>query len=1756
MRKIGLFLAGMVLFALPGLTQKNIQLRNGVIKPVENITEAFINSYNSTAQKIDGSSWVLLQFKSNPAIAERTALKNAGVELLQYIPHNIFVAVVTSPLNAKLLRNNNAVSVMEVQPEHKIAAALLPNLNSSSGIEVMVSLFEKTPYESAEIMLNQQGFAITNAQFKKYDVIQVSVPAGKLWQLASFPFIQSIEALPPPPEDLNFNSRNSAKANILSSRVPGGYNLTGEGVTIGVGEVNGLHDHADFKDRLIGQPFYISNLNTYHSTHVHGIVGGAGLVYEPLAGYAPKSKLLTLTTSSTISVSGTPASQGMVISNNSYGAAQFCQRDLYSLAAFLADRDAVTNDHVVHVFGAGNSGNTACMAYPPGFSTMGNIYQISKSTITVGNILPTGELAASSSKGPAPDGRIKPELVTIGTNVLSTVAVNAYGYNSGTSMSSPAVAGGLGLLYQRYRQLHNGQNPKNSLMKAIICNTATDMGNKGPDFSFGFGSMNLLRAINTLDKESYFYDSVANQSTKTHSITVPAGTSQLKVMLYWQDPATSALSPKVLVNDLDLEVSTPSSGIVLPYVLDTLPSLVNNPAKRGEDHLNNIEQVVVDNPVPGTYSIRVKGTEVGYLPPQRYSLVYDIVPDDAVLTFPFGGESLVPGENVNIQWDSWGHSTSTFHLQYSADDGATWQTINASVPADKRQFSWTVPSMVTNKARVRLTRNEDARTTTSNTFIIIGQPLLALSLAQCPEHITIEWSPVTGATDYEVMMVRNGEMASVNIVTGVNNYIFRNLSIDSVYWVTVRPRLNGVPGRRAVAVSRKPDSGACAGSISDHDLKPATIEAPVFGRQFTSKMLTSNETVSVRIKNMDDAPVTGFSVHYSVDNDPWVHENSTLTIPALGEISVSFSVPYDFSAIKNYTLKVVAKNAGDINELNDTLTYVVRHVPNPVLDLATIPTDGFEQLASRTYTKTAWAFIGAERIDYEKESGSGYFSSNDIASTGANQHNITLYPPGNGNQHITGTYNLLAYDTALHRIGLDFVYTKFSENGPANDTLFIRGNDAQPWIAVFPLDPGFAQYVTNKLVGPIIVTDYLKATHQNFSSSFQVRFSQQTSGTGYTLDDIRLFNLTNDAGIVSIDSLRPRNCAGGNATPIRITIENRSRHAMIDVPVRYRINNGPVITEAVTLPAASTTRYTFTAKADLSSFSDATIDVWTELAGDTYNLNDRKTIVTRNHPMITTLPYLENFENGNGNWYSEGTNSSWQYGTPSATFINGAASGNKAWKTNLNGTYNNSETSYLYSPCFDISALNKPMISISIAINTDSCTICDLAIMSYSTNGGVDWRSVFGPQSSGYNWPNVFRSRYYTRWHVASSRLSDTIGQVQFRLLFRSDAGINGDGIAVDDIHIYDSTAAVYDNNSNSNVISKMANGNEWIDFKDNDRLIASIHPRGQDLGTTTVQSFSHSGAPNFQGQYYLKRNFNIKSANTINDSVIVRLYVPDRETDSVLFAYNCPTCTKPANAYQFGISQYNSSRMAELNGLLPDNVKGDWKFIPPVAVKTVPFQKGYYLEFKTKSLSEFWLNNGGINKNSYLPVKFNTFSATRGAGNTGDIHWETASEINIQRFEIEVAKGNDAYLQDSYTKVGEVSSGGASVSAQTYQYTDAEPNKEGVYYYRIKALDVYGNYSYSKAAPIVYNNEYVWNIAPNLSGGLFNLVYQVNAGDEVSLEIFNSVGSLIKTEQFKGNGFIDQHAIDLRNTKYAGGLYFVKVKSGSYKGVFRIIKQ
>jgi hypothetical protein len=285
-----------------------------------------------------------------------------------------------------------------------------------------------------------------------------------------------------------------------------------------------------------------------------------------------------------------------------------------------------------------------------------------------------------------------------------------------------------------------------------------------------------------------------------------------------------------------------------------------------------------------------------------------------------------------------------------------------------------------------------------------------------------------------------------------------------------------------------------------------------------------------------------------------------------------------------------------------------------------------------------------------------------------------------------------------------------------------------------------------------------------------------------------------------------------------------------------------------------------------------------------------------------------------------------------------------------------------------------------------------------------------------------------------------------------------------------------------------------------------------------------------------------------------VRFYFLDTETEAMIAATGCVGCSKPSMAYDLGVSKYSNVTKSLENGSLTDNTGGSWQYILPAAAVKVPFDKGYYAEFKVKNFSEFWLNNGGPNGNQSLPVELTRFTAKKQNNNVVLTEWATASEINTSRFEIEVAKGNDELNRNKFVKIGEVVSAGNSSTQQLYSFVDNENGKSGVRYYRLRMIDQDGKFTYSAVRPVVFDEEIRWQVFPNPSSGIFQLVYQLNAGEMMTVLVHDVNGKMIKSLNLTGSGFVQKSQIDLRGTEFASGMYLLNLRSVSENKVFHIV--
>lgn len=1778
-------------------------LKSGSFLPEKNISTLQLDEFNKTVGKTAVPLLAIIQFEELPTVFQQQQLLQAGIRLLDYVPNNAYTASISSTLNATQLLQWRVRAVAPLTATQKMQPALASGsypahaIKVAGTIDVWISFPLSQEVEKVIKELQARNFDIRSTQFISSRIISLRISTARLQELASLPFVEYVEAAPGEDQPLNNYSRNNSRANMLSKPLSsGGRNLRGEGIVIGIGD-NADPIHVDFTGRKISRAALPFN---YHGTHVHGIATGGGIWNELYTGHAPKANFVTQAFSGVwTNAPAYFADHRMVITNNSYGNTTLdCNYSgFYDTYSRLLDQQAISLPQVLNTFAAGNSGigfPLNCSPFPAGFKSVLGGYQSAKNVITVGNTYPNGVIFPQSSRGPVKDGRIKPEITAQGSFVVSTATFIDYFQNTGTSMANPAVAGGLALLYQRYRQLHGaGTNPDNGLMKAILCNSATDLGNTGPDYTYGFGFMNLLRAVELLEAGNYVQNNVITGEDKTFDITVPANTAQLKVMLYWNDPAAAPVSSKALVNNLDLRLTTTAPATYLPLILDSAAANVELNAQPGVDNLNNIEQVTINNP-SGTYTVHVAGTSVPVSAPQSYYVVYDVVPLSTTLTFPTGGEKLIPGESITISWDSYGNTSETFTLEYSADNGLTWNPpINNNIAANLRQYIWTVPATATNQARIRITRT--SATSTSDAFTILGAPAVSLSATQCEGYISVDWTSVTSATGYEIMKLQGDEMVSVATTgAGVNTYAIGGLSKDSVYWVTVRALNGSFTSRRDTAVFRQPNNGTCTGTISDNDLKIDAIVLPVSsGRLFTMTALSAVTPVTIRIKNLDDQPSSGnIDVSYSINGLLQQTETIAPVIAAGATYDHTFSILANLAAAGNYSFDVSVTKGTDPVTVNNTLTKLFKQLNNQPV---TLPfTDNLDAAPIQSFTTAQIGLPNLDRYDFVNSTIYGRirtFINTGIAYSGnrALTLDVERYTASGNTDSLTGTYNidLTGYNPSTDEIRLDFRYKNHGQNSNAAHKVWVRGSDGDTWKEAYDL---FANQNpvngTYRLTSSIEVSDVLAALPaQPITPSLQIRWGQygvhqaadNEGGGGYTFDDIRLYKVTDDLQLLSIDAPVASSCGLTASTPVSITVRNSSNTAVAAVPVRYRVDGGAWTTENIpTIAANSSTSFGFAAGADLSAVGNHLVEAEVVYPSDTFQDNDTVSVSLVNSPVITSFPHLEDFELGNGYWYSGGRLNSWEYGTPASSKIVRAASGSKAWKTRITGSYNDGEMSYLYSPCYNVSAMTNPTLSFSVAFDIEDCggSLCDGAYMEYSTDG-VTW-SRLGANGQGTNWYNkaysgnhLWSSETYDRWHVATIPLNVTgvsiplMTRMRFRFVMTSDPGLNKDGIAIDDIHVYDNVNGIYDGVTMASPVTQTINAgvNNWVHFLEAGKLVASVHPANQEMGATKAQAFINTGAVRINsGQYYHDRNITIQPGIpflTLADSILVRFYFLDTETEALINATGCGTCYKPRMAYELGVSKYSDPDDNFENGSVLDDNQGVWTFINSGKARKVPFDKGYYAEFKVNDFSEFWLNNGGFDNNQPLPATLVSFTARKKV-NSNDVlaEWITASEQQVNRFEVEVARGNADYQQNRFVKVGEVRSQGNSTTEQRYSFTDIESNKAGVRYYRLRIVDNDGSFRYSAIKPLIFNTDINWQVSPNPSAGLFNLIFQANDGEMLTVKVLDATGRTVQQYKKLTDGFLQKINVELSGVQFAPGLYLLEATVGEKRQTFKLLKQ
>ena len=538
---------------------------------------------------------------------------------------------------------------------------------------------------------------------------------------------------------------------------------------------------------------------------------------------------------------------------------------------------------------------------------------VAKNVLTVGAVsgLPLGYskkedvvMSSFSAWGPTDDGRIKPDIVADGVQVLSSISTSTTSYAAfdGTSMAAPNATGSLFLLQEYYSKLKSGAFLRSATLKGLAIHTADEAGTTpGPDYQFGWGLLNVEKAAavitaavpsnNSSTSPHLLYENTLAQGQSFTTTVVASGKGILKATICWTDvkgnvdTAASKLlnnRTKKLVNDLDIRITKGSgagSKTYLPWTLDVANPAA--PAVPGDNITDNVERIDIDSTVPGqTYTITVthKGTLVKGS--QAYSLLISGAGGAAYCTSASGGG----GARID--------SVSFKNIHSSNTAGSKTYTDNTALITDVEPVS-TVPIAVKVSTADATSNPRIVKVfvDVNNNGVFESNELLATS------------GVLTSATQ-----IYNGSVTLPALTVG-NLYLMRVIVQETSLATDVLAC--GAYGKGETQDFRlKAISGANDIAISDI-VSPVTNDC-ASGAQYLTVTISNNGTA-----DQSNIPLSA-TIATTAGTLATLAYTYPGTLPAKSSINYTFQTPFVTAAGTTYTITVTANLATDQLLTNNT----------------------------------------------------------------------------------------------------------------------------------------------------------------------------------------------------------------------------------------------------------------------------------------------------------------------------------------------------------------------------------------------------------------------------------------------------------------------------------------------------------------------------------------------------------------------------------------------------------------------------------------------------------------------------------------------------------------------------------------------------------------------------------------------------------------------------------------------------------------------
>lgn len=657
---------------------------------------------------------------------------------------------------------------------YKASTPLLIQLEHTPDADSILTQVSYTPHTTL-------AYAVVRTRSDRFSTAVVTVQKQQWQAFISQPAVLFADRIRRPRPEIIINTSNLTLNGVLITQQQFPL-VQGKRIVVSVKEDRFDTTDIDLKGRYLPSA-YTSALSSSHATIMATLIGGAANSGQNGKGVAPQVKLSSADYNSSLLPDDDKYYQqsGITIQNHSYGTGI---ENYYGAEAAAYDQQIYEADTLVHVYSSGNIGNTTpADGRYQGIASYANLsgnFKQAKNVIVTGGTDGAGIIMPLSSRGPAYDGRIKPD-------------ITAYG-EDGTSGAAALTSGATALLQDAWLQQHN--SPMSSaLVKAILINSAKRPSGITPSYTDGFGRFHILAAMQTLQENRLLTGSVSNGTPAIFSINVPAGIQQVKITLCWNDPPASVNAAKALVNDLDL-VATTTNNSWLPWVLSSYPAAdsLNAPAKRGRDSLNNTEQITIDHPAAGPLQLRVKGSSLATAS-QSFYLVYEFMPLQSFQWQNPAPENILgAAQNIPLQWET--TYSGNGDISYSTDSGHTWLPIVQNVPVASGIYNWITPNIL-EKAWFKLTLPDTA-------FIsapcYISPQLTIHTGFNCTDTVLLYWNGQPGAAAYQLYTMGNTTLIPYSQTRDTFLFVPKS-TVASLYFAVSPVAAAGWTGLRSYATN-------------------------------------------------------------------------------------------------------------------------------------------------------------------------------------------------------------------------------------------------------------------------------------------------------------------------------------------------------------------------------------------------------------------------------------------------------------------------------------------------------------------------------------------------------------------------------------------------------------------------------------------------------------------------------------------------------------------------------------------------------------------------------------------------------------------------------------------------------------------------------------------------------------------------------------------------------------------------------------------